>query len=110
MSAPKSPGQEVEAADAGSEMWAALRPLTAARIGLPRTGASLATPALLDFRLAHARARDAVVAVLDDQAVQSGLAQLGWQALVCRTAATDRRSYLMRPTWDASSMRTHWPC
>lgn len=80
-----------------SEMWAALRPLTAARIGLPRTGASLATPALLDFRLAHARARDAVGAALDDGALMSGLAQLGHQALVCRSAATDRRSYLMRP-------------
>jgi ethanolamine ammonia-lyase small subunit len=78
-------------------MWAALRPLTAARIGLPRSGASLATPALLDFRLAHARARDAVGALLDSDDLQMALAELQQPALVCRSAAPDRRTYLMRP-------------
>lgn len=78
-------------------MWAALRPLTAARIGLPRTGASLTTPALLDFRLAHARARDAVGAALDSDALLTALVELQQSALVCRSAATDRRTYLMRP-------------
>src|SRR5262249_8965346 len=37
-------------------LWDGLRRLTAARIGLARTGASLATGPLLDFRLAHSRA------------------------------------------------------
>lgn len=82
---------------AASEVWAALRPLTAARIGLPRTGASLTTPALLDFRLAHARARDAVGTALDSAALQAALEGLQHAVLVCRSAAADRRSYLMRP-------------
>jgi ethanolamine ammonia-lyase small subunit len=85
------------AANEVKAMWAALRPLTAARIGLPRSGASLATPALLDFRLAHARARDAVGAALDSDALQAALADLQQPALVCRSAADDRRTYLMRP-------------
>jgi ethanolamine ammonia-lyase small subunit len=97
MSASKSSDKDLAASAEMNEMWAALRPLTAARIGLARTGASLTTPVLLDFRLAHARARDAVGAALDDQALQSALAPLGRQLVVCRSAATDRRIYLMRP-------------
>lgn len=97
MSDKQPPDQALETSADVNAMWAALRPLTAARIGLPRTGASLSTPALLDFRLAHARARDAVGAALDDHALQSALAQLGLPALVCRSAAGDRRTYLMRP-------------
>ncbi|MFN3571252.1 MAG: ethanolamine ammonia-lyase subunit EutC [Polaromonas sp.] len=97
MSTPGRTDKAVQASDEVDAMWAALRPLTAARIGLPRTGASLTTPALLDFRLAHARARDAVGAALDSDALQAGLAAFNQPVLVCRSAAADRRTYLMRP-------------
>ena len=69
--------------------WAALRRLTAARIGLERSGASLGTRPLLEFRLAHARARDAVHTELDSRVLPG--------ALVVTSQARDRRSYLMRP-------------
>src|ERR1700722_10517892 len=42
-------------------LWDGLRRLTAARIGLARTGASLTTGPLLDLRLAHSRAREPVI-------------------------------------------------
>ena len=71
-----------------------LRTLTAARIGLARSGASLATAPLLALRLAHARARDAVHTALDEPAL---LATLPPPMLVVSSQAADRRSYLMRP-------------
>ena len=73
--------------------WERLRPLTAARIGLARSGAGLATAPLLALRLAHARARDAVVAELDTDALQAAAGP----ALVVRSAARDRAEFLLRP-------------
>jgi ethanolamine ammonia-lyase small subunit len=71
-------------------LWVYLRSLTAARIGLKRTGASLATGPLLDFKLAHARARDAVREPLDEARLIAGLAALGLPMLAVASAAEDR--------------------
>jgi ethanolamine ammonia-lyase small subunit len=79
------------------ELWAGLRRLTAARIGLARAGAGLATGPLLDFRLAHARARDAVIEALDEPRLARDLAALGASILSVSSAAQDRHIYLMRP-------------
>jgi ethanolamine ammonia-lyase small subunit len=79
------------------EWWAGLRQLTAARIGLPRAGASLATGPLLDFALAHARARDAVHEQLDEARLRADLAALGLPIINVASAARDRATYLMRP-------------
>ncbi|HKA79150.1 MAG TPA: ethanolamine ammonia-lyase light chain EutC, partial [Xanthobacteraceae bacterium] len=77
--------------------WKALRAFTAARIGLPRSGASLATKPLLEFKLAHARARDAVHAPFDDARLQADLGALGVPVLLVASAADDRQHFLMRP-------------
>jgi ethanolamine ammonia-lyase small subunit len=77
--------------------WTELRRLTAARIGLKRSGASLATGPLLDFQLAHARARDAVHAPFDDARLIADIAELGGPVLAVASAAEDRQRYLMRP-------------
>jgi ethanolamine ammonia-lyase small subunit len=78
-------------------LWARLQRLTAARIGLKRTGASLATAPLLDFKLAHARARDAVHEALDEVRLTADIAALGLPVLTVASAAEDRQRYLMRP-------------
>lgn len=88
---------------AGPDPWTALRRYTDARIALGRAGGSVRTATLLDFRLAHARARDAVRAPFDASAFAAGLAcafgRAGLRATVrlLATAATDRDTYLVRP-------------
>jgi ethanolamine ammonia-lyase small subunit len=93
--APRS--QADSADDAPVDIWADFRKLTAARIGLARTGASLATGALLDLRLCHARARDAVHAPLDEAQLCADLGAFNLPVLVAASAATDRAQYLLRP-------------
>jgi ethanolamine ammonia-lyase small subunit len=67
-----------------------LRSFTAARVGLQRQGSSLSTSELLRFDLDHARARDAVHLELDPTS-------LGFDHILVRSEAKDRRTYLLRP-------------
>jgi ethanolamine ammonia-lyase small subunit len=97
-SPPPHPRPEAKEGAADDDtLWAYLCSLTAARIGLKRTGASLATGPLLDFKLAHARARDAVRAPLDEARLTADIAALGLPVLAVASAAADRQRYLMRP-------------
>jgi ethanolamine ammonia-lyase small subunit len=75
----------------------ALRSYTPARIGLERTGVSLATGPLLDFQLAHARARDAVHAAMDVRMMCDELRRHGLPVLAVKSQAGDRSTYLRRP-------------
>jgi ethanolamine ammonia-lyase small subunit len=81
----------------GEDFWNGLRQLTAARIGLARTGASLASAPLLDFRLAHSRARDAVNEPLDAARLAQALSGLSDPVLAVASAADTRSDYLLRP-------------
>ncbi|MEX0724851.1 MAG: ethanolamine ammonia-lyase subunit EutC [Planctomycetaceae bacterium] len=80
-----------------TDAWRHLRSLTAARIALGRSGGSLTTSELLDFGLAHARARDAVHAVFDPEALTRELSELGIPCLTIDSCARDRWEYLRRP-------------
>jgi ethanolamine ammonia-lyase small subunit len=97
----KPPDRPLTAPFSDQDPWSDLRRLTAARIGLARSGASLATAPLLEFRLAHARARDAVWAPLDHERLQADLstlvASLGLPVLTVASAVQDRQEYLLRP-------------
>jgi ethanolamine ammonia-lyase small subunit len=66
---------------------------TSARVSLGITGNSLPTRPLLEFRLAHARARDAVHVPLDSSSL---LAEMR-NARVLHSNAKDRDEYLRRP-------------
>lgn len=75
--------------------WARLRAATPARIGLGRAGDGLPTWAMLDFQLAHAKARDAVHAPFEPGRVAADLA--GLETARVRSMAGDRTTYLQRP-------------
>ena len=77
--------------------WSELRRYTSARIALGRAGPALPTQAVLDFGLAHARARDAVHQSLDVDALEAGLRADGYAPLRAHSAAPDRITYLTRP-------------
>lgn len=77
--------------------WAPLRALTPARIALGRAGSGLPTEELLAFGLAHARARDAVHAALDAEALAARIKELGLEPRIVQSAAPDRETYLRRP-------------
>ncbi|WP_157218768.1 ethanolamine ammonia-lyase subunit EutC [Flavisphingomonas formosensis] len=71
-----------------------LRGLTQARIALGRVGQALPTGAMLDFQLAHARARDAVSAELRTD----GFAEaIGREVIQVASQAGDPVTYLRRP-------------
>ncbi|MBS1164986.1 MAG: eutC [Proteobacteria bacterium] len=76
--------------------FARFRTVTRARIGLGRAGDSLPIRAVLDFQLAHARARDAVHGHVDFAAMA---ARIGDRLPVIRlkSRAADRSIYLARP-------------
>lgn len=85
-------------------MAARLRSLTPARIGLRQSGISIAIGELLDFQLAHARARDAVHAALQPASLMAelrALMQTGsygeFSPILLHSAAKDRQTYLQRP-------------
>lgn len=77
--------------------WQTLRQFTPARIALGRSGHSLPTKALLEFQLAHAKARDAVYSFFDPLALHDQLKAAGYAALKVASQATDRNVFLRQP-------------
>jgi len=77
------------------DFWDYLRHATPARIALGRAGDGLPTRRVLEFELAHARARDAVKTNLDPAALIAGLAD--WRPILVRSEAHDRATFLQRP-------------
>ena len=77
------------------DAWHTLAANTPARIALGRAGNGLPTSRVLEFQLAHARARDAVLQPFDANAVAAALNRPG--TLLLATEAVERETYLMNP-------------
>ena len=87
----------VGAAPATEDPWADLKRYTDARIALGRCGVSLPHAEWLRFRLAHARARDAVLTPFDRDQVRAELESAGLQCLELASAAASKEDFLARP-------------
>jgi ethanolamine ammonia-lyase small subunit len=96
MKAPDNPKSDL-APTSRRDPWRALASQTPARIALGRAGGSLRTESLLELRLAHAGARDAVHAVFDPAGLEAELRDRGLATERLATAAADRMTYLARP-------------
>lgn len=85
--------------------FAKIRQMTSARIGIGRSGGSLTTAQILDFDLAHARAKDAVnlefnaLEFMTDLQSQLNTIDSGLSWLILQSEALDKPTYLKRPDY-----------
>jgi ethanolamine ammonia-lyase small subunit len=80
-----------------TDPWESLKEFTAARIALGRAGDSIPMSQSLQFKLAHAHARDAVYSALHVEALTGALKQLDTPVLALHSKAGNREQYLQRP-------------
>ena len=87
-----------------NDPWYSLKSFTAARIALGKTGVSEPLQVMLQFRLAHAHARDAVYARLNTDVLFKAVNALTPTVFLLNTQALNRQEYLQRPDLAESSM------
>ncbi len=80
-----------------TDPWQILREYTPARIALGRSGGSAPTQECLDFKLAHARARDAVNEAFEINQLAMEIESLGAKSICVCSQALDHTTYLKRP-------------
>jgi ethanolamine ammonia-lyase small subunit len=90
--------------------WMSFREFTDARIALGRCGSSMPLASVLELRLTHARAKDAVTMHLESDHLKAQLSDIGLEAILLQSATADRTEYLKRPDLgrclDAASLET----
>jgi ethanolamine ammonia-lyase small subunit len=74
-----------------------LREFTAARIAIGRVGTSIPLKQSLEFKLAHAHARDAVHSILDTESLLNAFIAFSLPVLHLHSKALNRNKYLKRP-------------
>jgi ethanolamine ammonia-lyase small subunit len=80
-----------------ADAWAVLKKFTNARIALGRTGISVPSKEMLEFKMDHAHARDAVFSLLDTNTLLRQLKDFNLPVYLLKSKATDKHSYLRRP-------------
>jgi ethanolamine ammonia-lyase small subunit len=77
--------------------WQSLKTFTAARIAPGSTGVAMPLKEVLDFKLAHAHARDAVYSLLNETDLVTDLQQFQLPIYVLNSKVHSRHEYLQRP-------------
>jgi ethanolamine ammonia-lyase small subunit len=77
--------------------WHILKNFTHARIALGRAGNALPTKEILNFRMAHALAKDAVYSEMDIHSLKENIKELGLDAVVVQSMVANRNEYLLNP-------------
>ncbi len=80
-----------------SNNWEELKFFTDARISLGRAGSSLPTKEILEFQLAHAKARDAVYSKLNINILEQQISNLNQKTILLHSEAPNRIVYLKKP-------------
>ena len=80
-----------------ADPWNALCSATPARIALGRAGGSIPAREWLEFRAAHAAAREAVHFPFAAEDLAADIRRFGVEVVLAATRASDRRTYLERP-------------
>lgn len=81
------------------DAWQSLKQFTAARIALGSTGVAIPLKEVLQFRLAHAHARDAVFSQLNEAVLLQELVQFKLDCFSLHSNAKDRNEYLQQPNF-----------
>ena len=79
------------------DAWESLKTFTNARIALGRTGVATPLKEVLDFKMCHAHARDAVYSVLEIDELEDSIQQFQMSVIIVTSKAGDRTVYLQRP-------------
>jgi len=87
----------LEKAASRPDTWSALTRFTSARIALGRAGGSWRTETSVEFRLAHAQARDAVAKEFSPDFLEAQLRQTGYETVRLSTVANSHAQFLKRP-------------
>lgn len=80
-----------------TDAWTSLKTFTSARIALGRTGVSVPVNEVLQFKMAHAHARDAVFSHLEKDRIFAALQAFQLPVFFLHSKVPDRQTYLQRP-------------
>ena len=81
----------------GKDTWHLLTQYTNARIALGRAGTSLPTHEILQLRMAHSQAKDAIRSELDTIGLTEAFSTIGLNTVCVKSQVIDRNDYLRNP-------------